>query len=98
LNRYQNVIKIQFLNNKVNRLYLFNIYICYSNMKIIINGIEKEFDGNSLTANELVKHLQLEGKRFAIERNGEILPKGLFAELSINEGDRLEIVGAVGGG
>ncbi len=67
-------------------------------MKIIINGIEKEFDGNSLTANELVKYLQLEGKRFAIERNGEILPKGLFAELIINEGDRLEIVGAVGGG
>jgi sulfur carrier protein len=67
-------------------------------MKIIINGIEKEFDGNSLTANELVNLLQLEGKRFAIERNGEILPKGLFAELRINEGDRLEIVGAVGGG
>lgn len=40
----------------------------------------------------------LEGKRIAIERNGEIVPRTAFAETGLFSGDRLEIVGAVGGG
>lgn len=42
--------------------------------------------------------LGLEGKRLAIERNGEIIPRSLFTETSLSAGDKLEIVGAVGGG
>jgi sulfur carrier protein len=45
-----------------------------------------------------VAELKLAGKRFAIERNGEIIPKSLLPKLAINDGDNLEIVGAVGGG
>lgn len=67
-------------------------------MKIVINGTPKEFDVESMTAEDLVKILQLQGKRFAIECNGEIMPRGLFKELVIKNGDQLEIVGAVGGG
>lgn len=33
-----------------------------------------------------------------IERNGEIVPRCLHAEVMLTEGDRLEIVVAVGGG
>ena len=40
----------------------------------------------------------LEGKRIAIERNGEIVPRGAFADTVLSSGDKLEIVGAVGGG
>ena len=40
----------------------------------------------------------LEGKRIAIERNGEIVPRTAFAETGLFTGDRLEIVGPVGGG
>ena len=47
---------------------------------------------------ELVATLGLEGKRLAIECNGEIVPRGLFDQTALNSGDKLEIVGAVGGG
>ncbi|MDG2252481.1 MAG: sulfur carrier protein ThiS [Methylophilaceae bacterium] len=67
-------------------------------MKITINGNIKEFKHESMTADELVDELKLTGKRFAIERNGEIMPKSLFKQFTINDGDSLEIVGAVGGG
>ena len=46
----------------------------------------------------LVETLGLVGKRLAIERNGEIVPKSMFAEVALQHGDQLEIVGAVGGG
>ena len=67
-------------------------------MKITINGNVREFKYKSMTADELVDELKLSGKRFAIERNGEIMPKSLFKQFTINDGDYLEIVGAVGGG
>ena len=40
----------------------------------------------------------LVGKRIAIERNGEIVPRSRLADCRLADGDRLEIVGAVGGG
>ncbi len=70
----------------------------YSNMKITINGNIREFQGKSMTAEQLVIELKLTGKRFAIEKNGEIIPKSFFPEWVINDGDNLEVVGAVGGG
>jgi thiamine biosynthesis protein ThiS len=42
--------------------------------------------------------MTLAGKRFAIERNGEIVPRSQFAVTSVADGDALEIVVAVGGG
>jgi sulfur carrier protein len=50
------------------------------------------------TVDALITNLQLEGKRFAIERNGEIVPKSLVASTPIEEGDTFEVVIAVGGG
>ncbi|MGZ8230624.1 MAG: sulfur carrier protein ThiS, partial [Burkholderiales bacterium] len=38
------------------------------------------------------------GKRIALERNGEIVPRSQFGAHSIANGDKLEIVVAVGGG
>jgi len=38
------------------------------------------------------------GKRIALERNGEIVPRSTFANAILNDGDQLEIVVAVGGG
>ena len=51
-----------------------------------------------MTVGALVENLGLMGKRLAIERNGEIVPKSTFAEVALQSGDQLEIVGAVGGG
>ncbi len=36
--------------------------------------------------------------RVAVERNGEILPKGLYEQTVLADGDTLEVVGFVGGG
>ena len=67
-------------------------------MKIHINGSIKEFKGGKITAEELITQLNLSGKRFAIERNGEIISRNYFAGIYFNDGDKIEIIGAVGGG
>ena len=67
-------------------------------MQLTINGTPRPFDPAVRTVAELVRALALEGKRIAIEQNGEIVPKSLYADTPVAEGDRFEIVGAVGGG
>jgi sulfur carrier protein len=67
-------------------------------MKVYINGSIKEFKAKKISPEELIIQLNLNGKRFAIERNGEIISKNSFDEIYINDGDKIEIIGAVGGG
>ncbi|MBT7507162.1 MAG: sulfur carrier protein ThiS, partial [Rhodospirillales bacterium] len=43
-------------------------------MQITVNGEERRFDG-ALTVNELLTEIGLDGKKVAIERNLEIVPK-----------------------
>jgi sulfur carrier protein len=62
-----------------------------------INGEPRQFD-QGLRFTELVDRLGLAGKRIAVERNGEIVPRSEFSVRSIADGDTLEIVVAVGGG
>ena len=47
---------------------------------------------------DLVAALALAGKKIAVERNGEIVPKSAHGATMVADGDRLEIVAAVGGG
>lgn len=65
---------------------------------IRINGEERHFDAATTTLAALVSELGLTGKRIAIERNGEIVPRSQHANTPLTEGDELEIVVAVGGG
>jgi sulfur carrier protein len=67
-------------------------------MQLIINGKSRSFEATSFSVANLVKILELEGKRLAIECNGEIVPRSQFADTQLVDGDKLEIVGAVGGG
>lgn len=64
---------------------------------VIINGERRQFE-QPLRVHELVDRLGLAGKRIAVERNGEIVPRSAFGAHSIADGDKLEIVVAVGGG
>ena len=64
---------------------------------LTINGEPRSFEDN-LTVAELIEKLRLGGKRVALERNGQIVPRGGFASERLADGDRLEIVVAVGGG
>jgi sulfur carrier protein len=50
------------------------------------------------SVNELLTTLGLQGKRVAVERNGEIVPRSEHGRTKISSEDRIEIVVAVGGG
>jgi thiamine biosynthesis protein ThiS len=66
-------------------------------VQVTVNGTARTVEAPTSLA-ELVRMLGLEGKRIAIERNGEIVPKSRYATTRVDAGDRLEIVAAVGGG
>ena len=69
-------------------------------MKVItvsINGTARQFpDSTCVTA--LIEEMGLAGKRVALERNGEIVPRSTFPMQQLADGDKLEVVVAVGGG
>jgi sulfur carrier protein len=66
-------------------------------MDVIING-EPQTLPEPITVAALLAARGLAGKRVAVERNGEIVPKSRHAETALASGDRIEIVVAVGGG
>jgi sulfur carrier protein len=66
-------------------------------IELVVNGEARTFPA-PLTLARLVETLDLGGKRIAIEKNGEIVPRSRHAETHLTSGDRLEIVVAVGGG
>jgi sulfur carrier protein len=66
-------------------------------MQITVNGAPQRFE-NSLCVADLVQKLGMSGKKIAVERNGEIVPKSVHARTSLRDGDKVEIVVAVGGG
>ncbi len=66
-------------------------------IELHINGEPRRFPA-PLTLSQLIESLDLVGKRIAIEKNGEIVPRSQHASTPLASGDRLEIVVAVGGG
>ncbi|MFN4324623.1 MAG: sulfur carrier protein ThiS [Azonexus sp.] len=62
-----------------------------------INGENRQFPA-PLTVAGLIEQLGYAGKRIAVERNGEIVPKSQHGHTELASGDQLEIVVAVGGG
>jgi sulfur carrier protein len=59
---------------------------------------DDDSSGRVLNISQLLEHMGLQGKRIAVERNGEIVPRSKFGQSMLVDGDRLEIVVAVGGG
>lgn len=66
-------------------------------MQIIVNGEDKQVEPG-LTAAALVEQMGLGERRIAMEVNLEILPRSRYSEHTFADGDRVEIVHAVGGG
>ena len=64
---------------------------------VIINGATRQFP-HSICVSSLIEEMGLTGKRIALERNGEIVPRSTFNTQQLADGDKLEIVVAVGGG
>lgn len=66
-------------------------------IELTLNGAQQELD-QRLTITQLLDRMQLSGKRLAVERNGEIVPKTEHPKVCVEDGDHIEIVVAVGGG
>lgn len=66
-------------------------------MQITLNGKPYTLE-HSVNLSELSAILKLESTQVAIERNRKIIPRGLYKETMINEGDEIEIVTFIGGG
>lgn len=66
-------------------------------MNITLNGENRPINAG-LTISGLIDELGYQGKRIAVERNGEIVPRSAHADTALSDGDSLEIVVAVGGG
>ena len=64
---------------------------------VSINGAARQLPDSTNVA-ALIEEMGLVGKRIALERNGEIVPRSLFAAQRLADGDKLEVVVAVGGG
>ena len=67
-------------------------------VSLTVNGQTREVPPESASVGALVRELGFEGKRVAVERNGEIVPKSRYDATPLADGDTLEIVRAVGGG
>jgi thiazole synthase len=63
---------------------------------VIVNGEPRRTSARTVA--ELVRELELEPAKVAVERNGEIAPRSTLEDLTVGEGDVLEIVHFVGGG
>lgn len=66
-------------------------------MNLLINGHASE-QPEPMTVSGLIEVLGMAGKRLAVELNGEIVPRSQHAQTAVHEGDRIEIVQAIGGG
>ena len=66
-------------------------------IRVHVNGAPRDFAA-APTFEELLAELSLAGRRLAVECNGEIVPRSRFGESRLADGDRVEVVVAVGGG
>ena len=66
-------------------------------IQVTVNGAAHRFE-RPVNVVSVLEALKMAGKKVAVERNGEIVPKSRHGETLVENGDRLEIVVAVGGG
>lgn len=66
-------------------------------MQIQLNGEPFELPDAQSVA-DLLARLELGGRRVAVELNLDIVPRSQRASTALKDGDRVEIVHAIGGG
>jgi sulfur carrier protein len=66
-------------------------------IQVTVNGSAHRLEA-PLALQALLERLDMAGKKVAVERNGEIVPRSAHGATLLSDGDRLEIVVAVGGG
>ena len=66
-------------------------------MKVRVNGEERQIEPGTTLA-QLVEQLGLKIEGVAVALNLQVVPRRSLAATSLSEGDRVEVVRAVGGG
>ncbi|WP_298452542.1 sulfur carrier protein ThiS [uncultured Marinobacter sp.] len=66
-------------------------------MQVQVNGEAKVLTKGA-TVSSLLEEMALTGKRLAVEVNEDIVPRSQHVEYTLNDGDRVEVVHAIGGG
>ena len=66
-------------------------------LTLAVNGEPRRFEGVTDVA-ALVAALGLDGRKVAVERNLEIVPRSAYDRTALEDGDRIEIVHFIGGG
>ena len=61
-----------------------------------VNGQSHPCEGK--TVSQLLEELGYGSQRVAVERNGEIVPRAEYGQVTLQEGDCVEVVRFVGGG
>jgi sulfur carrier protein len=69
-------------------------------MKLQINGEVRDFSDApaSFRLSALIEKLGMKADRVAVELNRDIAPRDRWSEITLKDGDQLEIVHFVGGG
>lgn len=66
-------------------------------MQVQVNGDAMELPTGATIAT-LIEKMALAGKRLAVEVNEDIVPRSRHPEFTLSDGDRVEVVHAIGGG
>ena len=66
-------------------------------MRLTINGQEKDLQSSGTIA-QLLKELEIKGSHIAVALNFQVVPRTSYDQTPLSEGDKVEIVHAVGGG
>ncbi len=66
-------------------------------MHVIVNGTEQEVPSGS-NISQLLDRLKVQSERVAVEVNLKIVHRRQYSQVSLNDGDQIEIIGFVGGG
>ena len=66
-------------------------------IRVTVNGEAREIE-EGLEVEGLLRSLGLDPGRVAVERNREVLSRGAYGGIPVEEGDSFEIVQIVGGG
>ncbi len=66
-------------------------------MQINVNGKSTDYPGQP-TLGELLRYLEIDSKKVAVERNLKIVPRSSIESEPVESGDEFEIIRLVGGG
>ncbi len=66
-------------------------------MNVVLNGDDRQLPDQA-TLQWLIDDLGLAGKRLAVEVNEDIVPRSQHGDFRLSDGDRVEVVHAIGGG